>query len=94
MTADNIAVLLNILWTRAEDITCTNEKRVAFHTALLLMGIGGWRPSVVMPLKYSQVEVGVMRDPYNPNQKIVVAHITLYQNKKKANIIYENQMHM
>ncbi|KAI3400990.1 hypothetical protein diail_1198 [Diaporthe ilicicola] len=53
-TAEDIALVLRTLWTRAEDIPCDPVTRVSFHNTLLLGAIGGFRPGVLENLKYRQ----------------------------------------
>lgn len=62
-TAEDIALILQTLWRRAEDIPCTPLTRLSFHAMLLLAAIGGFRPGVVENIKYRQVSIQIVRDP-------------------------------
>ena len=63
---------------------------VTFHLDLLLSAIAGFRPGVIIELKYSQVCLAVI---YNPVCKkvILVAIITIYQNKRREKVILKAQ---
>ena len=40
-TAEDVTLVLNTLWTQADVICCDADKRLAFHTMVLLGAIGG-----------------------------------------------------
>ena len=86
--AKNIALFFDLLWIKVNAIVCSPTARVTFHTIILILGIGGWRPLVVINLKYKQVELGIMRDLTNKSRKKLVTNITLYQNKQLFSAIY------
>lgn len=79
-------LIISTLWKRAADIQFCPRLRVAFHSALLLCAIGGFRMGVVQGIKYKQVQLAFIRA--NEKGKIhLVATITLYQNKRQQNKI-------
>ncbi|KAL7905985.1 hypothetical protein GGI35DRAFT_126509 [Trichoderma velutinum] len=85
---EDIIALLDVLWTRAKDIDCTPDVRVAFHSAILLAAIGGWRPACLLNIKYKDVELGWSR---HLNRTHLVATITIHQNKQNENRIERTQ---
>ncbi|KAK7735967.1 hypothetical protein SLS63_003485 [Diaporthe eres] len=89
-TAEDIALILQTLWQRAEDIPCTPITRISFHAMLLLAAIGGFRPGVVENVKYKQVSIRVLRHP-KTHEKRLVATFTLQQNKLRPNAIKTDQ---
>lgn len=89
-TAEDIALILQTLWQRAEDIPCTPITRVSFHAMLLLAAIGGFRPGVVENVKYKQVSIRVLRHP-KTHEKRLVATFTLQQNKLRPDAIKTDQ---
>ncbi|KAI0133446.1 hypothetical protein BJ170DRAFT_606345 [Xylariales sp. AK1849] len=92
MTPDDIILLLGTLWSRGTDISCDAKIRIAFHGVLLLAGIGGFRPGVIMQLKYDQVRLGLVRDPLKPDKKRLVATIKILQNKLKTKVVRRDQV--
>ncbi|KAH8751077.1 hypothetical protein F5883DRAFT_386752, partial [Diaporthe sp. PMI_573] len=89
-TAEDVALVLRTLWTRAEDIPCDPVTRVSFHNTLLLGAICGFRPGVLENLKYRQVTLLVLRDP-KTQRKRLVASFTIRQNKQRASAIRRDQ---
>lgn len=87
---EDIALILQTLWRRAEDIPCKPITRLSFHVMLLLMAIGGFRPEVVENVKYRQVSVQVVRDPKTQEKKLAVT-FTMQQNKLRLNASKTNQ---
>jgi len=83
VTAESLLVLLDTLWSRAEDIRIDPRARVDLHATLILAGFG-FRPGSLMGLRYNQIELRLLRDPKNPGQVISVATITIKQEKKRA----------
>ncbi|KAH6889973.1 hypothetical protein B0T10DRAFT_548470 [Thelonectria olida] len=80
-TAEDVILLLTTLWERAVDITSSPEKRIAFHTTLVLGALGGWRPQSLMQIDYEDVEIGWLRDGssnrFLPTAKIMIYHVKL-----------------
>ncbi|KAI0965360.1 hypothetical protein F4678DRAFT_485319 [Xylaria arbuscula] len=64
---------------------------VAFHTAVLIAAIGGFRPGVFMWLKYKQVRFKLLQDPRDPSKRQLVATIQIRHNKQKNHIIQHSQ---
>lgn len=89
-TPEDIAVVLKTLWLRAEDIPCSPVVRLAFHGVVLLSGLGGFRPGVLMSLKYSQVALDLVVDPKDGQTRLVIT-FTLYQNKQRVDVIRQDQ---
>ncbi|KAH7016381.1 uncharacterized protein B0I36DRAFT_388981, partial [Microdochium trichocladiopsis] len=85
-TAEDIAVFLDTLWTRSEDIPLTPTKRIAFHVYVLVVGIGGFRNSSVLGLPYRQVRFALVRDRDHPDSSKLVAHVLIIQNKRRKNL--------
>lgn len=52
-TAEDIVLLIKTLWRRADDIPCSPLLRISFHNMLLLAGIGGFRPGILVNIKYN-----------------------------------------
>jgi hypothetical protein len=50
---NDVFIALQMLWVCAEHIPCRLGLRVAFHIALLIGAICGFRPGVFMQVKYS-----------------------------------------
>ncbi|KAK4163056.1 hypothetical protein QBC43DRAFT_320473 [Cladorrhinum sp. PSN259] len=92
-TEDDVMLILDTVWTRAEDIRCSAQTRSAFHTAVLLSSFG-FRPGSVMNLKYESVRLGFCRDEANPAQNTLVAEVTVRHNKQKTDKVYSNQKHI
>ncbi|KAH7123438.1 hypothetical protein B0J13DRAFT_612184 [Dactylonectria estremocensis] len=79
-TEEDVMLILTTLWTRPQDIPCSPKVRAAFHAAVLLGAIGGWRPASLVQVKYRDVEIGWLRDPddlktYHPTAKVMVYHV-------------------
>lgn len=91
MTENDIVLLLDTLWRRADDIPCTPKTRVAFHSVVLMTGLGGFRPEVLMSFLYNQISLWVVRDESTPTRTRIVGTPTVYQNKQRHNKIARNQ---
>lgn len=93
-TDEDIMIILNVLWQRADCIHAEPSVRHAFHCVVLLLGIGGFRPGVVLGskasdgLKYGDVDLMLVRD--GSAAKLVVT-IAIKHNKRETNAVYENQ---
>jgi len=91
MTASDIVLMLVTLWTRARDIPCEPRERVAFHSLVVLDGIGGWRPGSLIGMKYGQVSLAIVRDPASPARTLPVVTPTIYHNKRRKKRILKSQ---
>ncbi|KAI0976370.1 hypothetical protein F4678DRAFT_416827 [Xylaria arbuscula] len=91
MTPDDVMVLLSTLWAQARHIPCTPQIRIAFHTAVLIAAIGGFRPGVLMALKYKHVQFELLQDPKDPSQRRLVASIEIEHNKQETKSIQHSQ---
>jgi hypothetical protein len=91
MTSEDIVLLLRTLWSRATDINCNAKTRLAFHGVLLLAGIGGFRPGVIMQYKYDDVQIGLVRNSLRPDKKKLVAILKIHQNKQISEIVHQDQ---
>ncbi|KAJ0279468.1 hypothetical protein COL940_006734 [Colletotrichum noveboracense] len=90
-TAGDMTLYLDTLWRCADDIRCSPSQRVGTHLALLLMGLGGFRPETIMGLPLQQVEMAVVRDPSDKTKTKLIAKITIYQNKQSSFSIKRKQ---
>lgn len=90
-TTEDLLLLLHTLWNRAADITCSAEHRVAFHSAIILLGVGGWRSKSILDMTYEHVEIARVRDPEHPGKPALVATITIHHVKQRANIARRDQ---
>jgi 6-pyruvoyl-tetrahydropterin synthase len=82
-TAEDVLVLLNTLWARADDIPCNTSTRLSFHGQLLLAAIGGFRRATILELNYEDVALAVVRDPDNRLKTKLVVTPTIGKNKQK-----------
>ncbi|KAB5572287.1 hypothetical protein GE09DRAFT_1216851 [Coniochaeta sp. 2T2.1] len=83
---EDIALFLDTLWTRSADIPLTASTRIAFHTFMLVAGIGGFRNGSILNLPYKQVRFALVRDPDCPSSSKIVAHILIVQNKRRKGL--------
>ncbi|KAI6478986.1 hypothetical protein MCOR13_011583 [Pyricularia oryzae] len=91
-TTADILVVLMTLWTRANDIPCDRETRVAFHARILLASMGGFRRGTLDKLKYSQIKMHLSRPGKKTVENIsVFGDLTLYYNKQQTNKICTSQ---
>ncbi|KAF4957172.1 hypothetical protein FSARC_11381 [Fusarium sarcochroum] len=90
-TTEDLLLLLHTLWNRAADIICSAEHRVAFHSAVILLGVGGWRSKSILDMIYEDVEIARVRDPKNPGKPALVATITIHHVKQRANVARRDQ---
>ena len=93
MTSEDVLAILDTLWTRADGIICSPKQRVSFHSAVVLGGLGGWRPASLLGIKYKDVEIGWLRDPRDMSRTWPVASITIHHVKTGENRIRRNQKH-
>lgn len=63
MTGRDILLGLEKLWTEGEHINASPTVRHAFHGALLLSGVGGWRPKSVTMVHYRNVQLYWVKHP-------------------------------
>lgn len=92
-TSGDVALLLQTLWRRHDEIRCRAATRVSFHALVLIAAIGGFRPGVYLGMKYSQVAVDIVRHPIT-HEKRIVASFTFYQNKQKKHVVRSDQMNV
>lgn len=90
-TTEDLLLLLHTLWNRAVDVICSAEHRVAFHSAIILLGVGGWRSKSILDMTYEDVEIARVRDPKNPGKPALVATITIHHVKQRANVARRDQ---
>ncbi|GJC82568.1 hypothetical protein ColLi_05406 [Colletotrichum liriopes] len=90
-TIHDILLMLDILWTRAEDILCDPSTRLAMQQAIILDSMGGWRSGSLMEFCYQNVEVAVVRDPENHERTTLIAEITVQQNKRPSKRAQKSQ---
>ncbi|KAI5917700.1 hypothetical protein F4810DRAFT_716169 [Camillea tinctor] len=94
MTPEDVMLLLRTLWSRAIDIPCRPTDRAGFHSAVLMLSVGGFRPGTTLKMPYRDVKFVLVRDPKDRSKVKLVANITIHQNKQRAKVIRENQKHM
>ncbi|KAJ3480548.1 hypothetical protein NLG97_g8046 [Lecanicillium saksenae] len=87
LSEEDVLLILSVLWLRGEHIPCIAATRLAFHSAVLLGGIGGFRPASVMNLPYSNVEFALLRDSGRTG---IMATITIDHVKQRS---YQVQRH-
>ncbi|KAH0430377.1 hypothetical protein CcaCcLH18_07889 [Colletotrichum camelliae] len=92
-TAEDILRVLGGLWGKADNIPCAPATRVSFDWTLNLLGVTGFRISEVINIQYSQVELGVVRNPSDPTRTALVATIHLEHRKQKTNAVKGAQNH-
>lgn len=91
-TTADILVVLMTLWTRANDIPCDRETRVAFHARILLASMGGFRRGTLDKLKYSQIKMHLSRPGKKTVENMsVFGDLTLYYNKQQTDKICTSQ---
>ncbi|MCJ1426159.1 hypothetical protein MMC29_004061 [Sticta canariensis] len=81
VTAEDIYVLLNTLYERADDIPCQPRTRLGYHGIVTLAGIGGFRISTILTLKYRDVSLALVRDPDDRSRAKLVLTLTIAKNK-------------
>ncbi|KAL8284679.1 hypothetical protein RB597_008484 [Gaeumannomyces tritici] len=89
-TDRDLILFLKTLWIRAVDIPCSRRVRIAMHSIILLAGIGGFRPTSLFRLPYSQVQLAVVRNPQTKTSSLV-AEITIHHCKAKKDVILTHQ---
>jgi hypothetical protein len=87
-------LLLKILWLRAADILCRPGNRAAFHSAVLVLALGGFRFGITLGMPYRDTQFLLVRNKKNRTKAQLVVTITIYQNKQKINVLRENQKHI
>ncbi|KAL1850467.1 hypothetical protein Daus18300_012881 [Diaporthe australafricana] len=90
-TAEDIALFLDTLWSRAPYISLTPNTRLAFHTYVLLAALGGFRPGSILNLPWKRVEFGLVRDPLQPKCIRLNAHVLVIHNKRRAGTLKRTQ---
>ncbi|KAK3385769.1 hypothetical protein B0H63DRAFT_544223 [Podospora didyma] len=92
--AEDILLILNTIWYRADLIKTTPDMRLDFCIVLLLAGITSFRPGAITNVYYHQVEMAAVRDPADPAQTKIIATITLTHNKRRAKALRKSQDHI
>jgi len=87
MTGPDILLGLEKLWTEGEHINANPTIRHAFHGALLLSGIGGWRPKSVTMVHYRDVQLYWVRHPKEPSRTVTVARVTIHHVKLQKDVV-------
>jgi hypothetical protein len=87
-------LLLKILWLRAADIFCRPGDRAAFHSAVLMLALGGFRFGITFGMPYRNTQFLLVRNEKNRTKAQLVVIITIYQNKQRVNVLRKNQKHM
>ncbi|KAK4182001.1 hypothetical protein QBC35DRAFT_551266, partial [Podospora australis] len=84
LDSSDIVHLLEVLWTRPQDLQFKPRERVAFHSTLLLAGFG-FRPGSVMLFPYKRVRIRCLRVPTvdDPERTVICATITVEHNKRR-----------
>ncbi|KAK1983860.1 hypothetical protein LZ30DRAFT_687313 [Colletotrichum cereale] len=90
-TTDDILKMLDAIWANARDIPCSPKTRVSFAWVVILGGLCGFRPEVLMNMTYRQIQMAMVRDPSNTETAIPVATINVEHNKQKTNAIRRSQ---
>lgn len=68
---------------RADDIPCQPRTRLGYHGIVTLGGIGGFRISTILSLKYRDVSLFVVRDPNDRSKTKLVLTPTIPKNKQR-----------
>ncbi|QBZ61703.1 hypothetical protein PoMZ_08658, partial [Pyricularia oryzae] len=58
----NIIVFLTTFWTKAKYIFCKRQNRIDLHKIILLIFLGGFRPGIIIKLKYKQIKINLVRN--------------------------------
>lgn len=88
---EDVVLMLSVLWLRGEHIRCTPKSQLAFHSAILLAAIGGFRPASVMNLTYDHVEFFWHRNPEKPSETSLTATIKVDHVKQLKHKIKQDQ---
>lgn len=81
--AEDVVLILETLWERADDIPCDNNTRIDFMGCLIIASLTGCRPGVLSRLTYSQFSLAYIRDPQDRNRIRLIASIDLERNKRR-----------
>ncbi|KUI57269.1 hypothetical protein VP1G_04571 [Cytospora mali] len=77
-----------MLWDRDVDVPTQPGLRIAFHFVLIIVSLGGIRPSVMLNLPYKCVEIALVRI----NDAVhSVATTTVQQNKRRQGKVKDSQ---
>ncbi|KAF1729487.1 hypothetical protein CRV24_010496 [Beauveria bassiana] len=91
LSDEDIVLILHTVWSRAEHIQCTPDVRLAFHAAVIIIGIGGFRSASVLGMKYKDVSFAWTRDIANPLKTNLVATITIHHVKLRKYKVQRDQ---
>lgn len=61
--AEDVALFLDTLWSRAPYISLTLNTWLALHTFVLLASLGGFWPGSILNLPWERVAFALVRDP-------------------------------
>ncbi|KAF4342966.1 hypothetical protein FBEOM_3056 [Fusarium beomiforme] len=86
ISTDDLLLVLDTVWAEAVHIPCLPKVRLAFHTAVVLGGAGGWRPASLIGLTYKDVEIGLIRHPNDRKRVGLVAKIRIHHVKQQNGI--------
>ncbi|MFD2317083.1 DUF3435 domain-containing protein [Halomonas organivorans] len=93
-TTADVIIILRTPWISAVHVPCSAEHRQAFHTVVLFSGLGGFRPDILMRLKYRQVRFSVLRDPRDKRKTHLMVTVWIKQNKRAEFRVKEGQTEM
>lgn len=91
MSSEDVICVLAVTWLQAKHIPCAPRIRLAFHTATVLGGLGGWRPGSLVGIKYKDVAFAWVRDPVFPAKTWPVVYTTIHHVKQARNRIQRDQ---
>lgn len=82
-TDDDVLLLSETLWERADDIPCDADDRLSFNGRLIIMALVGCRRGVLNNFTYGDVDLAYIRDPTDRSRVRLVAYIDLGRNKRR-----------
>lgn len=93
-TKDDITLLLQVLWRSANRIPYDPLiTRISFHGMAFTRAIGGFRPGVLVDLKYRDVCMELVRAP-KTNRKTLIGTFRIHQNKQETKKVRRDQKHI
>ena len=82
-TAEDIIIVLCILWECAAELGIDMQIYIAFHANILLLAIGGFRPGTLGKIRYRDIFISILRDPMDHTKLKYVSTITIARSKLK-----------
>lgn len=82
-TAEDVILILDTLWERADDIPCDDDVRLDFNAITVIAALTGCRPGVLGRLTFGQFRLAYVRDPRDRSRIRLVASIELERNKQR-----------